>query len=199
MAQAETKYTPIGDKWIPSNEAVAQLAHFHASHTERLYAYDGDGFAEMQLAIQCGLITCGLLVLSDGTQEGVKADYLLYDPNRLATGYDRERHATIYLERAEIRELVGKTAEQPQVASEQTEPPSPADTSGHAPAANLNTEEWIKYVWPREAKALAEAKDRTEQSKVLARLMGPAKDRGECKKAVDARTIEGYLRKLNLR
>ena len=69
MAKVKRKYTPIGDEWIPANEAVAQLARYHASRTKRLFAYDGDGLAELQLAIQCGYATCGLLCRSDGTQE----------------------------------------------------------------------------------------------------------------------------------
>jgi hypothetical protein len=106
MVEADQKY--IADR-IPSNEAVAQVAHFHASRPERLYAYDGDGLAETLLAVG-PFITHGLLLLPDGTEEYVDMKYLLHDPARLATGYDRERRATIYLLRAEINKLTGQAS-----------------------------------------------------------------------------------------
>ena len=122
MAQAETKYTPIGDEWIPSSEAVARLVRFHASRPEQLFKYDGDGVAEMQLAISCGFITCGLLVLPDQTQEEVGVSYLRYDPERLATGYDQERRAAIYLL---CREVDNLTRESSDAGDERSAGPSP--------------------------------------------------------------------------
>jgi hypothetical protein len=201
MAEADQKY--IAD-WIRSNEAMAQIAHFHASRLERLYAYDGDGLAETQLAVG-PFITRGLLLLPDGTEKHVDTRYLLHDPARLAAGYDRERHATIFLLRREVDRLTRTPDEISDpvpgmpASSNTTEPAPESDSAGlvpkefHTAATNASDP---KQPPAKTAKTKKTASDGTEPKTKTDRaiaLMPDLDNKGEFKPGMRPAEIEQIL------